>query len=78
MENYLLNHKFSSISITGALYKQIKSGDWNNNRELDVNNFMNIHDKVLTMLQNDDTGRQKKIMNFGMGEHLRKRVSLIS
>ncbi|CAI2197690.1 8422_t:CDS:2, partial [Funneliformis geosporum] len=45
----------SDVYSVGPLWEiSDESGGWNNNRELHVNNFMNIHDRVLNMLQNDE------------------------
>ncbi len=76
--------KTSSLSISEALVNQINDSDWNNNHDIEIEKFLNMHKKVLDNLKickfknKQDKQRQKIIEKFSENEDILKlRISLI-
>ena len=77
MENFLTKFTpVSSITIFTALFKRVETGEWTNEREKEVENFVEIFDRSLNEIRRkNDKERAEKFESFGIGDILRFRIS---
>ena len=51
MEAFLLYTEILSLSISEALVNQMDDIDWNNNHDIEIEKFLDMHKKVLNNLK---------------------------
>ncbi len=51
MKAFLLYAEISSLSISGILVNQMDDADWSNNRDIEIEKFLDVHKKVLDNLK---------------------------
>ena len=75
MENFLTKFTpVSSITIFTALFKRVKTSEWTNECDKEVENFVKVLYRSNEICKNDEE-KAEKFQSFGTGKILKRRVS---